>query len=130
MRSVGWGGASTPGLVMVTGHGLVHWRTATQIRLGGSLGQARKGHSAGVGNPWTPWLVGASCRTSDSAWSSRTSLRVRVGPHALLKGPRLRLWATRAWVSLQAWGGMRLSLGPLLGSRVQLGLRLRILLGL
>lgn len=33
-------------------------------------------------------------------------------------------------MSLQAWGGMRLSLGPWLGHRVRLGLRLGILLGM
>ncbi|TNN71447.1 hypothetical protein EYF80_018281 [Liparis tanakae] len=93
LRSVGWGGASASGLVMVPRHRLMHWRTATQIWLGWSLGQAREGHSTRVGNPWTPGLVEASCRTSNSSLSPGTSLRVWVRPHALLKRPCLSLGA-------------------------------------
>lgn len=100
LRSVGRRGASTSGLVMVSRHWLMHRRTTTQIGLGGCLGQPREGHGARVGNPWTAGLAWASCGAADGSWSPRASLGVRVGSHALLRGPGLSVGASRAWVSL------------------------------
>lgn len=59
LRPVDWGGASTPSLVVMSCHGLMHRRAATQIRLGRSLCQARERHSAGVWDPWSSRLVWA-----------------------------------------------------------------------
>lgn len=100
LRSVGWRGSSTSGLVMGFCCRLVHWRPTSQIRLGGCLCQTRKGHSTRVGNTRTSWVHGASCMTSCIHWSSWTSLGVRVRPCALMRGSCLRLLYTWAWLSL------------------------------